>query len=132
MTIRINNCLGNLAKGEFLKEAETMKKLIHPKVVQLFGVCTREDPFYIITELMPNGDLLDYLQKGRPSFLWIIISRQAWSTIFASFGDIVRHFLFIFYSSLVRCSRILSAKSHQYVTDFSRPRPEPLKRIMTI
>ena len=56
--------LGNLDKTEFLKEAENMKKLIHPKVVQLFGVCTREDPFYIVTELMSNGDLLGYLRKG--------------------------------------------------------------------
>ena len=47
-----------------------MKKLIHPKVVQLFGVCTKDDPFYIITELMAFGDLLNYLRKGEESLLF--------------------------------------------------------------
>lgn len=28
------------------------------------GVCTREPPFYIITEFMSKGNLLDYLRTG--------------------------------------------------------------------
>ena len=28
------------------------------------GVCTREPPFYIITEFMSKGNLLDYLRNG--------------------------------------------------------------------
>jgi len=28
------------------------------------GVCTREPPFYIITEFMSKGNLLDYLRQG--------------------------------------------------------------------
>lgn len=28
------------------------------------GVCTREPPFYIITEFMSKGNLLDYLRLG--------------------------------------------------------------------
>lgn len=28
------------------------------------GVCTREPPFYIITEFMPCGNLLDYLRNA--------------------------------------------------------------------
>ncbi|XP_078485165.1 tyrosine-protein kinase Src42A-like [Ciona intestinalis] len=51
----------SLNKEEFLKEARLMKKLHHPKLVQLFAVCTRSQPFYIVTELMCNGALLDYL-----------------------------------------------------------------------
>ena len=39
-----------------------MKKLRHPKLVQLYAVCTQEDPLLIITELMSKGSLLDYLQ----------------------------------------------------------------------
>ena len=43
-----------------------MKKLRHPKLIQLYAVCTLEEPIYIITELMKNGSLLDFLQgKGR-------------------------------------------------------------------
>lgn len=30
----------------------------------LTGVCTREPPFYIVTEFMSKGNLLDYLRNG--------------------------------------------------------------------
>ncbi|XP_066436306.1 tyrosine-protein kinase ABL1 isoform X2 [Eleutherodactylus coqui] len=48
---------------EFLKEAAVMKEVKHPNLVQLLGVCTREPPFYIITEFMTYGNLLDYLRE---------------------------------------------------------------------
>ena len=50
----------------FLKEAEIMKKLIHPKLVQLYAVCSRDEPIYIVTELMTKGSLLKFLHgEGR-------------------------------------------------------------------
>ena len=43
-----------------------MKKLRHPKLIQLYAVCTDSEPIYIVTELMKNGALLDYLHdKGK-------------------------------------------------------------------
>ncbi|XP_030004981.1 tyrosine-protein kinase ABL1 isoform X3 [Sphaeramia orbicularis] len=60
---------------EFLKEAAVMKEIKHPNLVQLLDtanificltgkrVCTREPPFYIITEFMTHGNLLDYLRE---------------------------------------------------------------------
>ena len=57
---------GTIPAQEFLAEAEVMKKLSHPKILQLYAVCTREEPIYIITELMTKGDLLNYLRtEGR-------------------------------------------------------------------
>ena len=53
---------------DFLSEAAIMKKLRHPKLIQLYAVCTLEEPIYIITELMKNGSLLEFLQ-GR-FFYW--------------------------------------------------------------
>ena len=52
---------------EFLKEAAVMKKVRHPHLVQLLGVCTRELPFFIVTEYMPKGNLLEYIRgpEGR-------------------------------------------------------------------
>ncbi|XP_056460278.1 tyrosine-protein kinase ABL2-like isoform X2 [Gadus chalcogrammus] len=47
---------------ELLKEAVLMKEIKHPNLVQLLGVCTLETPFYIVTEYMPNGNLLEYLR----------------------------------------------------------------------
>lgn len=53
---------GTMDPKDFLEEAHTMKKLRHPKLVQLYAVCTLAEPIYIITELMKNGSLLEYLQ----------------------------------------------------------------------
>lgn len=53
---------GTMDPKDFLAEAQIMKKLRHPKLIQLYAVCTMEEPIYIITELMKNGSLLDYLQ----------------------------------------------------------------------
>ena len=47
----------------FLQEAQIMKQLQHAKLVQLYAVCTKGDPIYIITELMTNGSLLEFLQS---------------------------------------------------------------------
>lgn len=49
--------------ADFLREAQLMKRLRHPKLIQLYAVCTLEEPIYIVTELMSNGSLLDYLQS---------------------------------------------------------------------
>ncbi|XP_070176978.1 tyrosine-protein kinase Abl-like [Littorina saxatilis] len=51
-----------MALKDFLEEAAIMKEMKHPNLVQLLGVCTREPPFYIVTEFMPHGNLLDYLR----------------------------------------------------------------------
>ena len=52
-----------MALKDFLEEAAIMKEMKHPNLVQLLGVCTREPPFYIITEFMQNGNLLDFLRN---------------------------------------------------------------------
>src|SRR6218665_935168 len=47
---------------DFLAEAQIMKKLRHPNLIQLYAVWTQVEPIYIITELMRHGSLLEYLQ----------------------------------------------------------------------
>eukprot|EP00731_Ephydatia_muelleri_P031841 Em0023g348a len=57
---------GTMSVEEFLQEASIMKKLRHPKLIQLYAVCTKEEPIYIVTELMKYGSLLEYLRaEGR-------------------------------------------------------------------
>uniref|UniRef100_A0A3Q1D836 receptor protein-tyrosine kinase n=1 Tax=Amphiprion ocellaris TaxID=80972 RepID=A0A3Q1D836_AMPOC len=41
----------------------------HLNVVNLLGACTRGGPFYLITELCPYGDLANYLQRNKHTFL---------------------------------------------------------------
>ena len=40
-----------------------MKMLRHDKLVRLYAVCTQEEPIFIVTELMANGSLLEYLRN---------------------------------------------------------------------
>ena len=47
---------------DFLQTAALMKKLRHPNIVQIYAVCTLEEPIYIITELMKHNSLLEYLR----------------------------------------------------------------------
>lgn len=54
---------GTMDAEDFLREAQLMKRLRHPKLIQLYAVCTMEEPIYIITELMNNGSLLEYLNS---------------------------------------------------------------------
>lgn len=42
-----------------------MKNLRHPKLIQLYAVCTLEDPIYIITELMRHGSLQEYALQSK-------------------------------------------------------------------
>uniref|UniRef100_UPI00358F0D0C tyrosine-protein kinase Src42A-like n=1 Tax=Myxine glutinosa TaxID=7769 RepID=UPI00358F0D0C len=54
---------GKMDKNDFLQEAQLMKKLRHKNLIQLYAICTLEEPIYIITEIMKNGSLHDYLKR---------------------------------------------------------------------
>jgi serine/threonine protein kinase len=54
---------GKMSSAEFLNEAKLMSRLRHRKLVLLMGVCTKIAPYYIITELMAHGSLLEYMKK---------------------------------------------------------------------
>ena len=60
-----------MASDDFIKEAQVMKKLSHPNLLQLYAVCTAKEPIYIITELMKHGSLLEYLRYGDGRYLTI-------------------------------------------------------------
>ncbi|XP_025934427.1 tyrosine-protein kinase Tec isoform X1 [Apteryx rowi] len=56
---------GAMYEEDFIEEAKVMMKLTHPKLVQLYGVCTQQRPIYIVTEFMEHGCLLNYLRQKR-------------------------------------------------------------------
>lgn len=49
---------------KFLDEAKIMRDLLHKNIVRLYGVCTKEEPIFIVTEFMQHGCLLNYLRDG--------------------------------------------------------------------
>lgn len=59
---------GSMSEDAFIEEAKVMMNLSHEKLVQLFGVCTKQRPILIITEYLVKGCLLNYLRDGRRSF----------------------------------------------------------------
>ena len=57
---------GSMSNEEFLKEAAIMKKLRHPNLIQLYAVCTDQEPIFIISELVKHPSRP---WKGRSVFL---------------------------------------------------------------
>lgn len=60
---------GSCDAADFMREAQTMKRLHHPNLIQLYAVCTQSEPFYIVTEFMTKGSLLNFLQSNEGRFL---------------------------------------------------------------
>ncbi|XP_046676612.1 receptor-type guanylate cyclase gcy-4-like [Homalodisca vitripennis] len=52
-------------KLEFLCEAEVMKRFEHKNIVQLLGICTKNEPVYTVMEFMLYGDLKTFLLARR-------------------------------------------------------------------
>ncbi|CAI8056309.1 Ephrin type-A receptor 4a (Fragment) [Geodia barretti] len=48
---------------KFLQEAAIMSQFNHTNVVKLHGIVTIDEPLLIVMELMPNGDLKNYLDR---------------------------------------------------------------------
>lgn len=59
---------GAMSEEDFIEEAKVMMGLSHPKLVQLYGVCTQQRPIYLVTEFMELGCLLNYVRQRRGSF----------------------------------------------------------------
>ena len=57
----------NMTVDEFFQPVNLMKELRHPKLVELYGVCSKKEPVFIITEFMEYGNLLEYLHCGGKS-----------------------------------------------------------------
>lgn len=72
---------GTMSTKDFLNEANVMKKLRHDKIIQLLAICTEppDQPIYIVTELMSNGSLLEYLRAraGRELKLALLVDIAA-------------------------------------------------------
>ncbi|XP_067103482.1 tyrosine-protein kinase ITK/TSK isoform X1 [Osmerus mordax] len=56
---------GAMSEEDFKEEAMVVTKLSHPKLVQLYGVCTQHSPICLVFEFMEHGCLSDYLRATR-------------------------------------------------------------------
>lgn len=46
-------------------EIQIWKKMRHVNLIQLYAIFAQEEPVWVITELMKNGSLLEYLRNGK-------------------------------------------------------------------
>ena len=72
-----------------------MKKLRHPKLIQLYAVCTVQEPIMIITELMKHGSLLDYLHNDGHSLKFAelvdMAAQVSWVLVATSYGPFANY-----------------------------------------
>lgn len=61
--------VGTMSEDDFIEEAKVMTKLQHQNLVQLYGVCSKHRPIYIVTEYMKHGSLLNYLRRHEQSLI---------------------------------------------------------------
>ena len=66
MPVAVKTCKSDFFpdKHKFLKEAEILQQYDHPNIVKLIGIAADCDPVYIIMELMPGGDFINFLRKS--------------------------------------------------------------------
>lgn len=60
---------GTMSEDDFIEEAKVMTKLQHANLVQLYGVCSKHRPIYIVTEYMRHGSLLNYLRRHEANLI---------------------------------------------------------------
>ncbi|XP_072941985.1 tyrosine-protein kinase Btk isoform X1 [Epargyreus clarus] len=60
---------GTMSEDDFIDEAKVMTKLQHQNLVQLYGVCSKHRPIYIVTEYLRHGSLFNYLRRTAPDQL---------------------------------------------------------------
>uniref|UniRef100_A0A8B9LTR8 Tyrosine-protein kinase n=1 Tax=Astyanax mexicanus TaxID=7994 RepID=A0A8B9LTR8_ASTMX len=63
VAIKILKNNASLNQREFHLEVQVLKRLRHRHLISLFAICTSSTPYYIITELMEKGNLLDFLRS---------------------------------------------------------------------
>ncbi|XP_004086453.1 protein-tyrosine kinase 6 [Oryzias latipes] len=62
VAIKILKNDSDISHKEFYREVHFLKSLRHRHLLSLFAVCTESTPYYIITELMSKGSLLQFLR----------------------------------------------------------------------
>jgi hypothetical protein len=53
----------------FLAEALRQRDVQHDRIVRLLGVCFTSEPYFIVLEHMPNGDLKGFLERNKNVYI---------------------------------------------------------------
>ncbi|XP_029994324.1 protein-tyrosine kinase 6-like [Sphaeramia orbicularis] len=72
VAIKIIKSDSELNHREFQREVQILKSLRHRHLISLFAVCTASAPYYIITELMDKGSMLNFLRGAEGQRLDVV------------------------------------------------------------
>ena len=94
-----------------------MKSCQHKHLVTLYAVCSQDEPILIVTELMPNGSLLNYLrdEEGSKLPLDVLINMSCQVT------RLVSQCLVVFVNVYSYCSdqHVFFSRQHVVINMFS-------------
>jgi len=83
------------------------------------GVCTRDEPMYIVTELMVNGSLLEYLHKHNDGIILIMLNHII--DMAAQVQYYISYILVWLYSALItekrRCNTLVPKQTQKQSTE---------------
>jgi serine/threonine protein kinase len=101
------------------REVNLMKIMDHPFIAGLFGVLDDEENFYLVIELVENGNLLDYINTNKG------LTEQQASRIFAQLAsvlDYLHHEKHVVHRDLKAEDVLLDANYNIRVVDFGLSR----------
>ena len=99
-----------MSEDDFIEEAKVMTKLQHTNLVQLYGVCSKNRPIFIITEYMKVSSFTNFLNNIFIINFGILGSfsyspfKNCYSKCFArsSLKFLIRVLHFLFFFGLIR------------------------------
>ncbi|XP_048502354.1 serine/threonine-protein kinase STY17 isoform X2 [Beta vulgaris subsp. vulgaris] len=113
---------------DFFQEVKIMRKLQHKNVVQFIGACTKPPGLFLVTELMPKGNLYDFIHKRKGVFNLQSLLRAA---IDISMGMEYLHQNNIVHRDLKTANLLMGADGAVKVADFGVAKVQTQSGIMT-
>ncbi|CAD5209150.1 unnamed protein product [Bursaphelenchus okinawaensis] len=107
--------MGKRERTELMKEAAIQRKLRHPNVVGLLGIAPTEEPFMVVIEFCPGGDLKGHLKNSQKEEPFLVLNKYV---VDIAKGMEYLHGLEIIHRDLAARNCLLTADFCAKVSDF--------------
>ncbi|CAD5214052.1 unnamed protein product [Bursaphelenchus xylophilus] len=107
--------MGKKERSDFMKEAAIQRKFKNAHVVGLLGIAPTEEPFMVVLEYCPGGDLRNHLRNTSKNDPFIVLNKYL---VDAGKGMEYLHALDVIHRDLAARNCLLSADFTVKVSDF--------------